>query len=264
MRKKITPPFNHNNDSTDTGSFPIVRKKPSKSFSLDKNPARARLYTNILVLVLCIFLGYGYAIQLNNPRSTYESMSEEELTRLISETSMQVQNLEQRKSELETQLSSLKEAANKQEEARRISERNQQTNAILSGRVPATGKGVVIHISYGTREPVDATTMFSLIEELRNAGAEVIALNQVRVVTQTYIADSDEGLVCDGEQLKAPYIVKAIGDPQNLSNAVNIAGGVGSRLKVKYGANVDVSTPDTLTIDEIAASRQYTYARTVE
>lgn len=37
--------------------------------------------------------------------------------------------------------------------------------------------------------------MFNLIEELRNAGAEVIAINEVRVVASTYIQDADEGLI---------------------------------------------------------------------
>ena len=99
---------------------------------------------------------------------------------------------------------------------------------ILSGRLAAQGKGVVITISKGTKDRIDAATMFELIEELRNAGAEVMAVNTVRVVTSTYFADTKTGLICDGQELSTPYKVKAIGDPQNLQNAVNIAGGVGS------------------------------------
>lgn len=252
------------NDRVETGSFPVVGRKPRRNRSLDSNRSRARLITNIFVLVLCALLGYGYVIQINNTRSTYETMSEEELTRLISETSNQVQLLEERRNELEDQLTSLQEAANTQEEAQRIAQQNEETSGILSGRLPAVGKGVVIQISQGRIAAVDAATMFSLIEELRNAGAEVIAINDVRVVTRTYISDTDEGLVCDGTPLQAPYVVKAIGDPQNLQNAVSIAGGIGSRLEVRYGATVDVTTSDSVEIDEIAESPQYTYARTVQ
>mgnify|MGYP000621645744 FL=1 len=100
-----------NNDSTQTGSFPVVRRKP-KRVSLNAKATRARLYSSVLVTVLCALLGFSYAIQLNNTTSTYETMSEDELTRLISETGTQVQNLEQRKSELTNQLESLKAAAN--------------------------------------------------------------------------------------------------------------------------------------------------------
>ena len=209
-------------------------------------------------------LGYGYVIQLNNTRSAYETMSEEELTRLISETSNQIQQQEQRRDELQEQLNSLQEASDKQQEAQRIAEQNEQTSGILSGRLPAEGEGVTIRVTHGSIEAVDAATMFSLIEELRNAGAEVIAINDVRVITQTYIADGEDGLICDGQTLSSPYVIKAIGDSQNLQNAVNIAGGVGSRLKVKFGADVDVTSSDLVKIDEVASVPQYRYAKTVE
>ena len=52
--------------------------------------------------------------------------------------------------------------------------------------------------------------MFNLIEELRNAGAEVIAINNVRVITSTYIQDAEEGLIVDGTTIKPTYTVKAI------------------------------------------------------
>ena len=252
------------NDRVETGSFPVVARKPKRTSSLDANRNKARLITNVFVVLLCAMLGYGYVIQLNNTRSAYETMSEEELTRLISETSNQIQQQEQRRDELQEQLNSLQEASDKQQEAQRIAEQNEQTSGILSGRLPAEGEGVTIRVTHGSIEAVDAATMFSLIEELRNAGAEVIAINDVRVITQTYIADGEDGLICDGQTLSSPYVIKAIGDSQNLQNAVNIAGGVGSRLKVKFGADVDVTSSDLVKIDEVASVPQYRYAKTVE
>lgn len=122
-----------NNDSTQTGSFPVVRRKP-KRVSLNAKATRARLYSSVLVTVLCALLGFSYAIQLNNTTSTYETMSEDELTKLISETSTQVQKLEQRKSELSNQLDSLKDTADKNEKAAEIARQNAESNGILSGR----------------------------------------------------------------------------------------------------------------------------------
>ncbi|HJE21578.1 MAG TPA: hypothetical protein K8V31_04870, partial [Bifidobacterium pullorum] len=139
------------NDRVETGSFPVVGRKP-KRVSLDANRSRARVITNIFIVVLCALLGYGYVIQLNNTRSTYETMSEEELTRLISETSNQVQLQEQRRNELQAQLNSLQDAADKQQEAQRIAQQNEETSGILSGRLPAEGEGVTISISHGSIE----------------------------------------------------------------------------------------------------------------
>lgn len=120
------------NDRTNTGTFPVVRKKPIRQIG---GSIYSRLMTSLLIMLLCALLGFGYAIQLNNKTSSYETMSEEELTRLISETSTQVQNLQQRKTELTGQLDSLKAAANKQQEAQRIAKENEETSGLLSGRL---------------------------------------------------------------------------------------------------------------------------------
>lgn len=250
------------NDRMETGSFPVVKRRAKRASR--GNTAKMHVATSLLVLIMCALLGYGYMMQINNSDATYETLSEDELTRLISETGSQVTSLEQRKSELTNQLETLKASADKTKEAERIAKQNAETNGILAGRLPAAGKGVSITISQGSRTKVDAAIMFKLIEELRNAGAEVMALDTVRIVTRTYVSDTSSGLECDGVQLKAPYTILAIGDPQNLQNAVNIAGGVGSSLKVKYGATVSVTASDDIRIDQIRKSTDNNYARAVE
>ena len=242
-----------NNDSTQTGAFPMVKAK--KRISLDAKVTRTRLYSSIL--------GFGYVIQINNTTSTYETMSEDELTKLISETNAQVQKLEQRKNELSSQLNALKDTADKNEKAAEIAKQNAQTNGILSGRLAATGEGVVIRISQGSKQKIDSAILFTLLEELRNSGAEVIEINNVRVVTSTYISGTAGSLVCDGTKLKSPFTIRAIGDSDNLQNAVNLAGGVGSRLKVKYGATVSVSPSDKVMIKSTRQAPQYTYAHVI-
>ncbi|MFU0663064.1 DUF881 domain-containing protein [Gardnerella vaginalis] len=250
-------------DETQTGSFPAVQRRVKPSLS--GHITRTRIFTGFLMMLLCALLGFAYMIQVNRSSSLlYETMSEEELTRLITETHSQIQSLENRKAELTGQLNSLREAVDKQDEARRIAQQNAQTNGLISGRLPAVGKGIVIHITAGEKENIDAATMFQLIEELRNAGVEVMSINDVRIVTSSYISQTKHGLLCDSVMIDPPYIVKAIGDPQNLQNAVNIAGGVGSRLKIKFGASVVVSAPDEVEITTTREPKQYEYAKPVE
>lgn len=248
-------------DNTDTGSFPMVRRRPSRSVNV--NAKRARMVTSVLVALLCALLGFGYVVQVRNTSSSYESLSEDELVRVLDETSTQVDKLEQRRNELNRQLTSIQSAADKQKEAEKIAEQNAQTSGILSGRLPAEGKGVTILVTQHDTH-VDAATMFTLIEELRNAGAEVISFNSVRIVTSSYVKDTKNGLVVDGNQLSSPYTIKAIGNPSDLQNAIQIAGGVGSRLKVTLNATVSVTQTDSVKIDEVRQPQQYQYARTVE
>ena len=251
------------NDRMETGSFPTVRKKPRKDLNRASN--KSRLLSSILIALMCALLGFAYMSQINNTKSTYETMDESELVRLLNESNTQISNLEQRKTQLNSQLNSLKSAANEQEQARKIAKQNEETSGLISGRLPAKGQGVTIRIGRGLTTKVDASIMFNLIEELRNAGAEVIAINNVRVITSTYIIqDAEEGLIVDGTTIKPTYTVKAIGNPQELSNAVDIAGGVGAQLQVKYGSNVNVQPSDSIIIDEVREATQNQYAKTVE
>ncbi|WP_231129348.1 DUF881 domain-containing protein [Bifidobacterium choloepi] len=275
------------NDKTATGAFPVVHKNRRQSgkrrgksrqwgrakangakpalLSVRGRSLKAKLMSSILVAVLCALLAYGYVIQLNSSDLSYETMSETELTRLLSETSSQVTALEERKNELSSQLTKLQEAADQEAEAEKIAQENEEASGIISGRLPAQGEGIIVHISQGTTKDIDAATMFNLIEELRNAGAEVIALNTVRIVTSSYVTeDADGGLECDGVTLSAPYTVKAIGDKDNLENAVNMAGGVGSQLSVKFGATVTIEVPSTVKITEVQEATDYKYAKIVE
>lgn len=253
------------NDKLPTGAFPVVKKaKPKKQISGRAQSIRARLLASVLVAALCALLSFGYVIQVNNTDMTYETMTESELTRMLGETNTQVQRLEERRTELSRQLTSLQQAADKEAEANRIAKENEESSGILSGRLPAEGPGIIVHISAGTKAPIDAATMFNLIEELCNGGAEVIAINDVRVVTSTYISEGANGLICDGKALNAPYIVKAIGEQNNLANAVNMAGGVGSRLTVKFGASVNVETSDDVKITQTQPVTDYKYAKIVE
>ena len=254
------------NDDTATGSFPQARKRGKGKKRLDGTAGfRVRASSTILITLMCALLGFGYMTQINSGPSAYETMSEDELVRLINETSTQAQNLEQRKNQLSQQLSSLKAAADQREQAQRIANQNKETSGIISGSLPAQGKGVIVTIGKGADKDIDASTMFTLIEELRNAGAEVISINDVRVVTSTSIwADEDGGLECDGIPLGTPYTVRAIGNPADLQNAVNIAGGVGSRLKVMYGARVTVKQSDNVEINATREPSTNKYAKTVE
>ncbi len=252
-------------DNLDTGVFAQVKKRTNGKQNGNAPSIHAKVASSVMIAVMCALLGFGFMTQINNSHSAYETMSENELVRLINETSTQAQNYEQRKTELSNQLSSLKAAADQREQAQKIAKQNEETNGLISGRLPAQGKGIIVTISKGSKQLVDAAAMFTLIEELRNAGAEVMSINDARVVTSTSIwADDDGDLLCDGTLLSTPYKVRAIGNPADLQNAVNIAGGIGSRLKVMYGASVKVKQSDDVHIDAVRQSSTYTYAKTVE
>ena len=121
--------------------------------------------------------------------------------------------------------------------------------------VGATGPGVVITIN-DPDGSVGAATLLNAIEELRDAGAEAIEVDDTaRVVAQTPLGDGAD--LTDGELLvgtrtvTAPYVIEAIGDPQTLSEAVVFPGGLTDEVEA-LGGTVTVDTPDEVRITSLA------------
>ena len=66
-------------------------------------------------------------------------MDESELVRLLNESNTQISNLEQRKTQLNSQLNSLKSAANEQEQARKIAKQKRRDQRLDLWQTPGEG-----------------------------------------------------------------------------------------------------------------------------
>ena len=85
--------------------------------------------------------------------------------------------------------------------ASRPAQKEQQLG-VLAGTVAAQGPGINLTID-DPRRSVEADKLLDTIQELRAAGAEAIQINDVRVVADTYFADSGGGVRIDGQQVVA-------------------------------------------------------------
>lgn len=135
--------------------------------------------------------------------------------------------------------------------------------AVLAGTVGATGPGIVVTIVDSGGE-VDARTMYSAVQELRSAGAEVIKLSgadgaEVRVIASTYFVDDGDGIEVDDVHLQPPYRFTVIGDPETLAEAMEFPQGVVDSIKGD-GGTASVTQHDELVIDVVHEATPPQYA----
>ncbi len=100
---------------------------------------------------------------------------------------------------------------------------------ILAGTVPVTGPGVTVTWSNGSAPAAYQITdidLLLLVNELRAAGAEAISINGQRITAQTEIRSAANYILINQAQSGAPFTVKAIGQPQALSGALTLSGGL--------------------------------------
>ena len=102
--------------------------------------------------------------------------------------------------------------------------------SILAGTVPAKGPGITMRISDPDRK-VTASVLLDAVQEMRDAGAEVIEFNgQVRVVASTWFGTDGTTLIVDGRRLQRPITMEAIGDSHSLEEAARFRGGLVSEI----------------------------------
>jgi uncharacterized protein YlxW (UPF0749 family) len=116
---------------------------------------------------------------------------------------------------------------------------------IVNGSVAAIGPGVEISVEADLR-PEDVQ---DLINELRNAGAEALALNGQRLTVRSAVTSDHGAIVVNDRKLIAPYVFSAVGAPDTLERALTRKGGLVSYLQTTYPeGHFSVSKSDKLTL----------------
>jgi uncharacterized protein YlxW (UPF0749 family) len=111
------------------------------------------------------------------------------------------------------------------------SERQLAQLRVFSARSPVSGPGIGVRVD----GPFDERALSDLVNELRNAGAEAIAVNASRVGPRTWFGPGSSGtLVVDGIEVRGPWIVRAIGDPEVLYVAMTRTGGIVGQFELIY------------------------------
>ncbi|GAA1799016.1 DUF881 domain-containing protein [Actinomadura chokoriensis] len=180
---------------------------------------------------LCLVLGFAIAAQVQSTKrdSTFATARQDELVGILADLGQRSDRLTGDLRDLEATRARLErdaEGGTALEEAR---ERATEYG-LLAGTLPAEGPGIEMLIDDpGGR--VKAVNLLDALQELRDAGAEVLQINDVRVGVDTYFLDGRNGVRTDGRTLTAPYRFLAIGDPHTMTTALNIPGGLVRTLR---------------------------------
>lgn len=102
----------------------------------------------------------------------------------------------------------------------------------LSGKTPIYGSGVEVTVDG------DITTPWAvdLINAFYSSGAQAVSLNGIRIVNSTAGLDTlPQGqILLNGSILSSPYVFSAIGEPADLSEIIQLPGGIVDRLRASF------------------------------
>ena len=215
----------------------------------------------MFVAVLLAGLGFAAVVQVHTTRKALDlsGAREPDLIRILDD-------LDQRQARLQAQLEDLeatKVVSQTGSNSRALAEAETRQRlaalGVLAGTVPATGPGVMVRIT-DPRGAVERRSGAQRGQELRDAGAEAIQINDVRVVAASWFDDGSSGLVVSGTKLRAPYTIYAIGDARTIAEALRIPGGVVDSVR-GVGGQVSVTERTNVTVSALQRVQTPQYAQ---
>lgn len=217
--------------------------------------------SSLLVGLLVMLVTTGLIWQVrSHGQDSLANARRSDLVEMLDQLNQESTRLEAEKARLQKTRDELASGADKQRVAREEAQRRLEVLQVLSGQVPARGPGVVVTINDPARR-VDGALLLDCVEELRDSGAEAIQVGGVRLTASSWFGRTEEGPTVDGLAIGEPIVVRAIGDPHALEEALRFRGGIVSQIRgAAVGGDVVINRFEDLEVVAVATPRPLVHA----
>ena len=194
--------------------------------------AQATLFA---VAMLIGLLGVG---QLNSQARPIEisRLSATELSTLIETLTARNRELRSGLADIREQLRQYEVSGPQGESALQVSREDLRRITAFGGLAAVEGQGILMDVD----GDLDAIALNDLVNELRNAGAEAIAVDGIRVTARSVATEGPRALELDGVEVGEKFTLRAIGSPDGLLGAMERPGGIISQLKLFIKATIEI------------------------
>ena len=183
-----------------------------------------RMRNQITIAAVSFVLGLLVVTQLRAQAagSGLGAMSSQDLTVFVANLNAGLDQRRQEIAALERDLSTL--GANQDRGVVSLGQVRGELDSIraYAGLDAVEGPGVTVTVD----GPIDGATVEDLINELRGAGAEAIAVDGIRLVAGSVVTGGPGQVVVEGNQLDDPFEVSAIGGAETLTGTLTRSGGI--------------------------------------
>ena len=226
--------------------------------------------------VMCFLLTLGIFVQIktvkNNNSTVSNNYEENSLRAEVLKYKEKYDNKYKELEEAEEKLEQERESSTKNDGELQSKEEEITEGNKITGLTEVTGAGVIVTLTDSKKDissslnPSDLIVhdldVLSVINELKNAGAEAISINDQRLTPNSGIVCGGNIIDINGEKVGAPFIIKAIGLPEQLA-ALNRPGGYLAKLK-EYSIGVELKKSNKITIPKYTGTITYKYAKTIK
>lgn len=195
----------------------------------------------IVLGIVCSILTIAIVIQINTIKRTNYTVSgsSSELKDEVLKWKEKYDNATTNLDNAEKELANIRESSSQNDETASAKEKEIKLNNNLLGLTDLEGKGIELTVKDDPNAKSENMSLFedisehivhdgdlrNIVNELKNAGAEAISINDQRIVTTTAITCIGNVIKINDEKVSSPFVIKAIGYPESLESALNRGGG---------------------------------------
>lgn len=219
----------------------------------------------LVVLLVTVAAGFLLVGQVRGDQRIEQPLAaetEEDLARILASLNTEADSLREEIGALRLQLVELENSTEREGAAAEAAAAQLRALQVLAGTVPVTGPGVTVVIR-DSESAVAYANLIDVVQELRDAGAEAIAINDRRVGASSAFGQRDDEVLLDGAPLSAPYRLQAIGHPPTLDGGLKIPGGAVDTLSALRDVSVIVSRETSLLLPALPTTPSFDVARPV-
>jgi uncharacterized protein YlxW (UPF0749 family) len=198
----------------------------------------------VSLFAVALLIGILLVGQLRSQARPVElrSLSAQELSALIEALSAQNVRLRDGLAELREEVRTYEEASTLGESALDVTREELRRITAFGGLAPVEGQGIRLRIDGA----LDDIAVNDLINELRNAGAEAIAVDEIRITAGSVAIIVGGSIEIDGQPIGSSFTIGAIGSPEGLLSALERPGGIVSQLEQSVAATIVVDQSDSM------------------
>jgi uncharacterized protein YlxW (UPF0749 family) len=211
----------------------------------------------LTVSITCLALGMLLVVQLRTQSDARQTASAEDWGRVVADLVDNNARLRQEIEALEKELAAIRAVEGRGALVQSLVDEANQLR-IANGLVEVSGPGVEVVVS----GPITVLDLQDLTNELRNGGAEALAVTGRRIVAWSAINTDGVYVTVDGQPVLPPYRLEAIGNAETLETALLRPGGLVSMLQqADEGVSIVVHRRQKLTLPVYDQPFGFAYAK---
>ena len=232
----------------------------------------------IALIATCALLGFLLMLQFRSVSINQADMASqparieqllERLTEMETKNAKLSDQLEQAKTDIEKMRNAASESGGiVQTMAEQLSRAE-----VLSGEAAVQGPGLVVTLS-DSQSTASGTTnenafvvhdsdLLNVINELRSAGAEALSLNGERILATSEIRCAGNTVSVNNTRYAAPFVIRAIGDPDAMERALMMRSGIVAELE-RFLIEITIEKSENMVIEGAKNNIVFRYATVVE